>query len=234
MFRSRRSFKVAPGIRLNTGKRGITSVSVAGVRMGSGSAGGRSRVTKAAQTASFWSIKPGLWYVRFLDMDDGLNLEVRGSELTFERFERMAMAVDEKNAATEARIFKLFIASWDFMKDDGSGPAPISAGTLQKVGNGFYYGLAIEIVNALGVPKAPLTSRIRNGATGEPYKVIVSNNPIPDTIDSESILEEPTTVVPNPPLTKVHKSKNGRHGCVKFFIWTIVISILLIALTALL
>lgn len=213
MFRSRRSYKVAPGIRLNTGKRGVTSVNVAGVKLGSASRSGGGRgPTKAERQARVWRIKPGLWYARvLLGGDDDLNLEIRGSELTLDRFTKMAQAVDEKNPTAEARIFRRFVASWDMAKEDGKGIEPISVGTLRKLGSGFFFGISVEIANALEIPTEPLNSIIRDSDTRERPQVLVSNRPLPAHQRSFATSTESGVVILSNDLATKPRKKQG--GC---------------------
>ncbi len=135
MFKSRGSFKVGKGVRLNYGKRGITSATIAGVNVGGGRRGRGSRgSTKTQILASNWRLKPGFWDVSIrIDAMDPINLVVDGEELTFARMDRIKDGLYDQNHEAVARAFKAFVRAWDIQNEDGS-PLPINGSTVQRLG----------------------------------------------------------------------------------------------------
>lgn len=181
MFKRRGSIKLGPGVRLNYGKRGLTSANIGGVRIGSGRRSVSARPTKGELLAKHWRIKPGNYFVR-IDLDDAtwIDLVVDGTEFTFRRMERISDGLYDGDTAAVARAFKSFVRSWDILNDDGT-PLPINQQAVDRLGVEMVLGLAVEAANALGIPAKPLSNVLTNRDTGKPVRTSVSNKPFPST-----------------------------------------------------
>lgn len=181
MFKRRGSFKVAPGVRLNYGKRGFTSVNVAGVRLGSSRSAGPRRPTKTEILAKNWRLKPGTHFVRIeIGKETRIDLVVDGAELTYPRMDRLKDGLYDGNTEAVARTFKTFVKSWDILADDGK-PLPINWAAVDRLGVEMIFGMAVEAANALKIPAKPLGSVLKDRATGKPARVTVSSRPMPST-----------------------------------------------------
>jgi hypothetical protein len=181
VFKRRGSFKVAPGVRVNYGRRGFTSINVGGVMLGSSRPPAGSRPTKTAVLAEQWRLKPGIHFVRVeVDESDWIDLVVDGGELTFGRVERIRDGLYSGDTAAVARAFRSFVKAWDVVGDHGT-TLPINQGSVDRLGIELVFGLTVEAANALNIPKAPLGNVLKHRGTGAPLRVAVSDRPLPST-----------------------------------------------------
>jgi len=174
MLKRRGSFKVAPGVRLNYGKRGFTSVNVAGVNLGSGRRSGGRPPSKAAILAENWRLRPGFYDVRIeIDDQESMTLVVNGAELTYGRMNRIMEGLYDGNTEAVARAFRAFVRAWDVIGDDGK-PLPINKQGVDRLGIDLIFGLSVSVANALNIPKKPLGNVLTDRSTGKPLRISVS------------------------------------------------------------
>jgi len=189
MLKRRGSKKIAPGIRINYGRQGVTSMNIAGVRVGGArrSSGGRKpRPTKAQILAQHWRLRPGIFYISMTTDNDSINLIVKGEELTFQRMNRIADGLIDENTAAISRAFQSFVMKWDIMGDDGK-PLPLTKSGIERLGIPMIFGMTVAIANALEIPAKSLDHALFNRATGKPIAVSVSTTahgqPAPNRTD---------------------------------------------------
>lgn len=178
MLKRRGSIKLAKGVRLNYGKRGLTSVNIGGVRLGSARrSGGSRRQSKAEVLAQHWRLKPGVHFVRIeLDSNEWIDLVVDGGELTFARMDRIKDGLYSGDTATVARAFSTFVKSWDILGDDGK-RLPINKASVDQIGIELIFGMTVEVANALKIPAKPLGNVLKQRSSGSPVRVVVSDRP---------------------------------------------------------
>lgn len=163
-MRKRKSFEVAPGIKLNATRRGLTSVTVGprGARVNvrlSDSRRGR-RGTSGAQRAeeSVWTQIKGVRSVSIpITADDYLDLTVDVIKLTAKRLLTIKEATEKNDLKTQGKEFFTFVKEWDFVDDKGR-PEPRNQGTLEKLPKGFALAISIEVANRTGLLKTPSES----------------------------------------------------------------------------
>ena len=221
MFKRRGSFKVAPGVRANWGRGGLTSVNVGGVRLGGvrRSTSRRSGPTKTELIAEQWRLRPGIHYVRIKTSDDdAINLVVDGRQLTYRRVIRIMDGLQDGNTDAVARAFTAFVKRWDIFEDDGSKPLPLSMRGVERLGVEMIFGLTVETANALNIPKKPLSHVLHDSASGKPVRVSVSTSP-PPSADTP----------PRPPQTAIDAAADesvptdhdagGKSAAVAWLLW---------------
>lgn len=225
MLKRRGSFKVAPGVRVNYGKRGFTSVNVAGVNLGSSRSRGKRRgPTKAQLLEQHWRTRPGIYYVRIeVDRDNDINLVVDGGELTYRRMMRMADALEDRNAEAVARAAKSFIREWDILEEEGGKPLPITKRTVELLGIELVFGVAVEVANALGIPKKPLGHVMTISQTGKPPLTTVSTSPTQPSLREQ---------VPAPEAVDRQQSQNSDKTRLSGLKWFLIVALVLIVILA--
>jgi hypothetical protein len=220
MFKRRGSFKIAPGVRMNYGRRGFTSMNVGGVRLGgarrTGGGGRSSRPTKAQILAQHWRLRPGIYYIELhVDENDSINLIVKGGELTYQRLTRIADGLIDQNTAAVTRALQAFVMKWDILGDDGK-PLPLTKAGVERLGIPMIFGMSVAIANALEIPQKSLDETLVNRTTGKPVKVTVSTSP---NVTSSTSRADVSPMLP--PESANAKPAQAKSKPVAFALWLV-------------